>query len=61
MSFSIERYKEESKKLGIAGIGRRLIDNEEWAVATPKKSPVGELTTRRSNGADSALAMAESR
>jgi len=41
--------------------GWRLIDNEEWAVATPKKSPVGELTTRRSNGADSALAMAESR
>ncbi len=25
----------------------RLIDNEEWAVAPPKKSPIGELTTRR--------------
>ena len=28
----------------------RLIDNEEWAVAPPKKSPIGELTTRRSHG-----------
>src|SRR5436305_10760573 len=26
----------------------RLIENEEWAVKPPKKSPVGELTTRRS-------------
>jgi hypothetical protein len=39
--------------------GSRLIDNEAWAVAAPKKSPVGELTTRRSNGADSAIAVAE--
>ena len=39
--------------------GTRLIEKEEWAVAPPKKSPVGELTTRRSNGADSALAVAE--
>jgi hypothetical protein len=39
--------------------GSRLIENEEWAVAPPKKSPVGELTTRRSNGADSAIALAE--
>jgi len=28
----------------------RLIDNEEWAVAPPKKSPIGELTTRRTRG-----------
>src|SRR5256712_11655982 len=28
----------------------RLIDNEEWAVASPKKSPIGELTTRRTPG-----------
>src|SRR5438067_7064067 len=27
--------------------GWRLIDNEEWAITPPKKSPVGELTTRR--------------
>ena len=40
--------------------GSRLIDNEEWAVAPPKKSPVGELTTRRSNGADATIAVAES-
>jgi hypothetical protein len=25
----------------------RLIDNEEWAVKAPTKSPIGELTTRR--------------
>jgi len=25
----------------------RLIDNEEWAVKAPRKSPIGELTTRR--------------
>jgi hypothetical protein len=25
----------------------RLIENEEWAVKPPKKSPIGELTTRR--------------
>jgi hypothetical protein len=25
----------------------RLIENEEWAVAPPKRSPIGELTTRR--------------
>jgi hypothetical protein len=27
--------------------GWRLIENEEWAVAPPRKSPIGELTTRR--------------
>jgi hypothetical protein len=25
----------------------RLIENEEWAIKPPKRSPVGELTTRR--------------
>ncbi|HEV2035558.1 MAG TPA: hypothetical protein VGU71_15435 [Candidatus Dormibacteraeota bacterium] len=35
----------------------RLIENEEWAVAPPRKSPVGELTTRRS--ADSTIAVVE--
>jgi hypothetical protein len=29
----------------------RLIDNEGWAVAPPKRSPVGELTTRRTASA----------
>ena len=33
--------------------GRRLIENEEWAVAAPRKSPVGALTTRRTTAADS--------
>ena len=32
--------------------GRRLIENEEWAVAPPRKSPVGALTTRRTTAAD---------
>ena len=30
--------------------GRRLIANEAWAVAPPKRSPVGELTGRRHRG-----------
>ena len=72
MSISIERYKEESKKVDIAGIewdsgprilvvqGRPvlpplLIDNEEWAIKTPKHSPVGELTTRRAPQAEKAV------
>ncbi|TMC69857.1 MAG: hypothetical protein E6J18_11740 [Chloroflexi bacterium] len=37
--------------------GWRLIDDEEWAIAPPKKSP-GELTTRRS-GIDAAAALIE--
>jgi hypothetical protein len=35
----------------------RLIDHEEWAIAPPKKSPIGELTTRRAQGGDSADAL----
>ena len=27
----------------------RLIENEEWAIAPPTKSPIGELTTRRTH------------
>src|SRR5207247_2459791 len=38
--------------------GWRLIDDEEWAIAPPKKSPIGELTTRRS-GIDAAAALIE--
>ena len=37
----------------------RLIDQEEWAVASPRKSPVGELTTRRSNAGGTATAVIE--
>jgi len=71
MSFSIERYKEESKKVDVpasSGIRSRilavqgrpvlpplLIDNEEWAIKTPKHSPVGELTTRRAPQAEKAV------
>ena len=39
--------------------GWRLIEDEEWAVAPSRKSPVGELTTRRSHAADSAVAVVE--
>ncbi len=34
----------------------RLIDNEEWAIAPPKKSPIGELTTRRTLGGEAVSA-----
>jgi hypothetical protein len=37
----------------------RMIENEEWAVAPPRRSPVGELTTRRSQAGDSAIAIVE--
>ena len=30
--------------------GQRLIENEGWAIAAPKHSPIGELTTRRGRG-----------
>ena len=30
----------------------RLIENEEWAIKTPKRSPVGELTGRRGTEAE---------
>ena len=39
--------------------GRRLIENEEWAVIGPGKSQVGPLTTRRANPADSSVSVAE--
>jgi hypothetical protein len=39
--------------------GRRLIENEQWAVAPPRKSPVGALTTRRPGAVDSSIAVAE--
>jgi hypothetical protein len=33
----------------------RLIDNEEWAVASPRRSPIGELTTRRAHAGDAVV------
>jgi hypothetical protein len=33
----------------------RLIENEEWAIAPPKRSPIGELTTRRRHAGDAAV------
>jgi hypothetical protein len=37
----------------------RLIDQEEWAVAPPRKSAVGELTTRHSAAAGTSTAVME--
>jgi hypothetical protein len=37
----------------------RLIDTEAWAVAPPRKSPVGELTTRRTHADDLEPAVVE--
>jgi len=34
----------------------RLIDNEEWAIAPPKRSPIGELTTRRAHAGEAVSA-----
>jgi hypothetical protein len=39
--------------------GRRLIEKEQWAVAPRRHAPVAELTTRRSNAGDSAIAIVE--
>ena len=38
--------------------GWRLIEQEEWAVAPQRRSPIGELTTRRSGGGASEVAEA---
>ena len=37
----------------------RLIETEAWSVARPDRSPVGELTTRRSRSDDSEIAVFE--
>jgi hypothetical protein len=34
----------------------RLIENEEWAIKPPKRSPIGELTTRRTPAEEEAVA-----
>jgi hypothetical protein len=47
-------YAARDRRRGNPGWASRLIDNEEWAVAPPKKSPIGQLTTRRRPGGDSA-------
>jgi hypothetical protein len=45
MSKALYGARERSRR--DAGWGRRLIENEAWAIAPPKRSPIGELTTRR--------------
>jgi hypothetical protein len=37
----------------------RLIENEEWAIAPPKKSPIGALTTRHTHVSAEAMAVVE--
>jgi len=39
--------------------GRRLIENEEWAVMAPRRSQQGPLTTRRTDPAGSSVSAAE--
>jgi hypothetical protein len=45
MSKALDGARERASRT--AGWGRRLIENEAWAVAPPKRSPIGALTTRR--------------
>ena len=40
-------YDARDRAAGNPSWGRRLIEAEAWAVAPPKHSPVGELTTRK--------------
>ncbi|HET7421837.1 MAG TPA: ferritin-like domain-containing protein [Candidatus Dormibacteraeota bacterium] len=39
--------------------GRRLIEQEAWAIAAPKRSPVGELTGRKHRGNGHSLELVE--
>lgn len=45
MSKALEGARERARQT--PGWGWRLIENEAWAIAPPKRSPVGQLTTRR--------------
>jgi hypothetical protein len=45
MSKALYAARERVKRT--PGWASRLIENEEWAVKPPKRSPVGELTGRR--------------
>ena len=45
MSKALEGARERASRT--PGWGWRLIENEAWAVAAPKRSPIGALTTRR--------------
>jgi hypothetical protein len=54
MTKALSGARERSRK--DPGWAWRLIEGEAWAVAPPKKSPVGELTTRRSHSDESAIA-----
>jgi hypothetical protein len=47
-------YSARDRRSKNPGWASRLIENEEWAIAPPKKSPIGELTTRRARGGDPA-------
>ena len=57
MSKALYGARERSRKH--PGWAWRLIENEEWAVASPRRSSVGELTTRRSGAPDSTIEVAE--
>ena len=46
MSRALHGARERARRQ--PGWAWRLIDNEQWAIAPPRRSPVGRLTTRRS-------------
>ncbi|HLQ35672.1 MAG TPA: ferritin-like domain-containing protein [Chloroflexota bacterium] len=52
-------YSARERALKTPHWGLRLIENEEWAVKAPKKSPIGELTSRRLPADDSGEAVLE--
>src|ERR1700675_1331946 len=55
MSKALDGARERSRHNAMWGW--RLIEKEEWAVAPPRKSPIGELTTRHSGAGGSATAV----
>jgi hypothetical protein len=52
-------YEARARAREIPGWGWRLIESEGWAIAPPKRSPVHELTGRRSGGGDGYMQLVE--
>jgi hypothetical protein len=52
-------YEARDRARQVPGWGRRLIETEAWAIAPPKRSPVGELTGRRTGAGDGYMQLVE--
>ncbi len=52
-------YEARERASEVPGWGRRLIETEAWAIARPKRSPVEQLTGRRSGGGDGYMQLVE--